>query len=179
MRNSAGCTLFETPLGTCALSWRDGVVSRVLLSLQPGSDLESRARQWSAASGPCPEWTTAVVQRMVAHLGGVFDRFADVPLVQAASAFEREVYLHTRAIAPGDTRTYGELAALAGDALRAREVGRAMARNPVPLLVPCHRVVASGGHLGGFSAPGGSDTKRRLLGIERAAAVAQLGIFDH
>jgi methylated-DNA-[protein]-cysteine S-methyltransferase len=180
MPNSAGCTAFQTAIGRCALCWNSGVVTRVVLAAQPGGDIDSRVQRWLAAGEHVapPDWIVTAVRRMTAHLAGEFDALRDIPVVQATSAFEREVYALTRGIAPGETRTYGELAQLTGHAARAREVGQAMARNPVPLLVPCHRVVASGGHLGGFSAPGGIDTKRRMLGIERAAAVAQLGIFD-
>jgi O-6-methylguanine DNA methyltransferase len=73
-----------------------------------------------------------------------------------------------RNIAPGRTRTYGEVAALCGDRHAARAVGQAMARNPCPIIVPCHRVLAAGGKSGGFSANGGVTTKLRMLAIEGA-----------
>jgi methylated-DNA-[protein]-cysteine S-methyltransferase len=106
------------------------------------------------------------------------DDLRTIPVVLADTPFERRVYALTRDIPPGPTRTYGELAAAAGDATLARAVGQAMARNPVPLIVPCHRVLAAGGALGGFSAPGGTETKHRLLQLEGAAIAAQLGMFD-
>jgi methylated-DNA-[protein]-cysteine S-methyltransferase len=83
-------------------------------------------------------------------------------------AFHRRVYEFARTIAPGRTMTYGEIAAHLGDPTAARAVGQALGANPFAIIVPCHRVLAAGGRAGGFSAPGGVDTKRRLLEIERA-----------
>ena len=78
------------------------------------------------------------------------------------------MYEHTRGIGPGETSSYGELARSLGDAGLARAVGRSLGANPYAIVVPCHRVLAAGGRAGGFSAPGGIDTKRRLLEIEQA-----------
>ena len=83
--------------------------------------------------------------------------------------FNARVYAIARAIPPGETLTYGEIAVRLGDKLLARDVGAALGRNPWPMVVPCHRVTAAGGKLGGFSARGGVDTKVRLLTIECAA----------
>ena len=80
--------------------------------------------------------------------------------------FHRRVYAVARAIAPGTTLTYREVAARLGEPDAARAVGQALARNPIPIIVPCHRVVACGGKPGGFSAPGGIVTKFRLLDLE-------------
>jgi methylated-DNA-[protein]-cysteine S-methyltransferase len=85
--------------------------------------------------------------------------------------FDARVYAIARAIPPGETLTYGEIATRLGDKLLARDVGAAMGANPWPIVVPCHRVTAAGGKLGGFSARGGSNTKLKLLTIEGAAIV--------
>jgi len=96
--------------------------------------------------------------------------------------FDRRVYEVARTIPPGETLTYGAIArALGEEPMRARDVGVALARNPFAPIVPCHRVVAANGQLGGYSAPGGTSTKRRLLELEGAAIVAsaaQPGLFD-
>jgi methylated-DNA-[protein]-cysteine S-methyltransferase len=84
--------------------------------------------------------------------------------------FHRRVYQIARAIAPGSTLSYGDIAIRLGNPALARKVGQALGRNPFPIIVPCHRVVAAGGKLGGFSARGGTATKRRLLAIEAAHA---------
>jgi methylated-DNA-[protein]-cysteine S-methyltransferase len=88
--------------------------------------------------------------------------------------FRRQVYAIARTIPAGGTLSYGEIADRLGDRSAAREVGEAMGANPFPLIVPCHRVLAAGGKLGGFSARGGVATKQRLLSIERANVAWQL-----
>ncbi|HZP27547.1 MAG TPA: MGMT family protein, partial [Acidimicrobiia bacterium] len=80
--------------------------------------------------------------------------------------FHQRVYEAARAVPVGTTVTYGELAARVGSPASARAVGQAMAANPFPIVVPCHRVLSAGGRLGGFSATGGLATKRRMLAIE-------------
>ena len=90
----------------------------------------------------------------------------------------RRVYAVTRTIAPGRVLSYGELARLVGGDATARAVGQALGANPFPIVVPCHRVVAAAGALGGFSAPGGVAAKRRLLAIEDARADGPPGLFD-
>ena len=90
---------------------------------------------------------------------------ADVP------DFNRKVYDIARAIAPGETLTYGEIAIKLGDRLLAQDVGQALGRNPFPIIVPCHRVLAAGRKAGGFSAPGGVNTKLKMLTIEGAEVV--------
>ena len=93
-------------------------------------------------------------------------------------AFDRRVYAITRTIAPGRVLTYGEVAARVGVDATARAVGQSLGRNTMPIIVPCHRVVATGGGLGGFSAPGGTQTKRRMLAIEDAHPSGPPGLFD-
>jgi len=92
-------------------------------------------------------------------------------------AFRRRVYAVTREIAPGSTASYGEVARVIGEPRAAREVGVALAQNPFPIIVPCHRVLAATGALHGFSAPGGIATKRRMLEIERAPGFTQEALF--
>ena len=93
-------------------------------------------------------------------------------------AFDRRVYAVTRSIPPGRVLTYGDVAARVGGDASARAVGQSLGRNRMPIVVPCHRVVASGIGLGGFSAPGGTATKRRLLAIENARRAGPPGLFD-
>jgi len=101
-----------------------------------------------------------------------------VPLdLDGVPEFHRKVYDASRRIARGQILTYGELAALAGSPLASRAVGQAMGNNPFAPIVPCHRVLAAGGHSGGFSAPGGVITKLRMLAIEGAAPNGQPSLF--
>ena len=102
----------------------------------------------------------------------------DVPLdEQGLDDFRRAVYAATREIAPGTTRSYGEIARAIGRPDGARDVGVALSRNRFPIIVPCHRVVAANGALTGFSAPGGLDTKRRMLELEGAPGYGQQVLF--
>jgi O-6-methylguanine DNA methyltransferase len=104
---------------------------------------------------------------MRAHLAGRLDPLLHVAFDdEGLPAFHRRVYEALRRVRPGETVGYGELAALAGSPAAARAVGQAVGKNPVPIVVPCHRVLAAGGKPGGFSAHGGVDTKRKMLAIE-------------
>jgi methylated-DNA-[protein]-cysteine S-methyltransferase len=98
--------------------------------------------------------------------------------VDKVPEFNRKVYDIARSIPPGATLTYGEIAERLGDKLLARDVGQALGQNPIPLIVPCHRVLAAGGKTGGFSAPGGVVSKLRLLTIEGAQPNGPT-LFDH
>jgi methylated-DNA-[protein]-cysteine S-methyltransferase len=98
--------------------------------------------------------------------------------MDALPEFDRRVYEVARGIAPGATLSYGEIAARLGERGLARDVGQALGRNPFPIIVPCHRVLAAGGKAGGFSANGGVTTKLRLLTIERARTSDAPTLFD-
>jgi methylated-DNA-[protein]-cysteine S-methyltransferase len=152
-------TDFDTAIGRCAIGWTERGVATVRW---PGS------RRAPGSATPPPEVERAIEGIQALMRGQPADLTA-VPLdLGKAQPFDRRVYEAARSIQPGSTRTYGELAAEVGEPGEARAVGAAMARNPVPLVIPCHRVVAADGRLGGFSAPGGVATKRRLLEIEGA-----------
>jgi methylated-DNA-[protein]-cysteine S-methyltransferase len=109
--------------------------------------------------------------------------FIDIALDFAGIGdFEARAYIALRQTGWGEATSYGALAKVLGEPGAARAVGAAMGRNPWPLIVPCHRVLAASGRIGGFSAPGGTGTKRRMLQLERsnaAAAAPELpGLFD-
>ncbi len=141
------------------LSFGHASRAAALEALDP--DLLARAREG--------RWNPSLVARLRAYAAGNPDQFLDVPLECSEwAAFERRVLDLCRQIPLGETLTYGQLAAKAGSPRAARAVGRCMARNRVPIIIPCHRVVGSGGKLGGYSAPGGISTKRRLLELEAA-----------
>ena len=130
---------------------------------------------YSAASILGPVLAGAAIRRLLA--GEAVDLSA-VPLdLSQTPAFHAKVYEIARAIPPGETLTYGQVAERLGDKLLARDVGQALGKNPWPIVVPCHRVVAAGGKLGGFSARGGVNTKLKLLAIEGAKAAAQADLF--
>jgi methylated-DNA-[protein]-cysteine S-methyltransferase len=175
-----GYTLFETPIGRCGLVWGEVGLLGVQLPETPPDEAERRLRRRFPLAVPAdpPAAMRRVVERIVGLLSGVPDDLHDVPLDHAAIPdFERRVYAVTRKIRPGETLTYGEVAARIGEPGAARAVGRALGRNPFPIIVPCHRVLATGGGIGGFSADGGIATKRRLLRIEGARGY-EPGLFD-
>lgn len=177
MKNAA-YDLFETAIGMCGIAWREiadsgsqAVVTAVQLPEATPQATETRIARKAGSnrrSAPPPE-IASIVEKIRKHLQGDVQDFRDVAIdLAGATPFFREVYEATREIPPGQTRTYGEIAKAAGQPGAAQEVGQAMAKNPVPIIVPCHRVAAAGGKLGGFSAPGGTATKARLLALEGA-----------
>jgi methylated-DNA-[protein]-cysteine S-methyltransferase len=163
-----GYTLFDTDFGPCGIAWSAAGVTRV--RLPGGKGLEERLRAstgLTAASEP-PSTVAAVIARLKRYFAGDPVEFADAPLDHAGvTAFNAALYGAMRKLRWGETTTYGELARRAGEPNGARAVGKAMGQNPTPVLIPCHRVLAAGDRLGGFSAWGGDVTKERLLVLER------------
>ncbi|MGW0043014.1 methylated-DNA--[protein]-cysteine S-methyltransferase [Rhodococcus sp. NPDC003348] len=161
--------LFDSALGRCAVVWREtGVVG---VQLPEGSDTATVARLCDCFPDATPDEPDAPARRAVtgitALLAGEPDPLADVDVdLAAVPDFDRRVYAVTRTIGPGRTMTYGEVAAAIGSPGAAQAVGQALGRNPIPILVPCHRVLAAHGAVGGFSAAGGTITKRALLAAE-------------
>ena len=170
-------TFFDTPIGTVGIAWSDhGVVGVQLPEPDPGRVRARLRRRFPDApqSPPTPEIQQAI-EAMVTSLRGEPTDLSSVRLdMQTVPEFERQVYAVARTIPFGQTLSYGQIAARLGDVRLARDVGQALAHNPFPLVVPCHRVLAAGGKLGGFSARGGFATKQRLLSIERANVSWQL-----
>jgi methylated-DNA-[protein]-cysteine S-methyltransferase len=168
---AGGCyCLFETAIGTCAIAWSARGVVRVGLPERTRAETELRIRA-SLGGGvrtkPTPK-VAAVARRIALHVAGRPQRFDAVVLdMSRAPPFHRRAYDALRAVPAGATVTYGELARAAGSPRSARAVGQAMAKNPFPIVVPCHRVVTSAGSPGGFSAFGGAKTKLLLLARER------------
>jgi methylated-DNA-[protein]-cysteine S-methyltransferase len=165
---------FETPLGRCAIRWTDTGITGVLLPGRrplPGPAFEDGA--------DIPPFVRRAIEGIVAVMAGESRDLREVTLDERGmDPFRRVVYAATREIAPGTTRSYGEVARAIGRPDGARDVGAALARNPFPIVVPCHRVVAANGALTGFSAPGGLATKRRMLELEGAPGYGQQLLFD-
>lgn len=165
-------TVFDTAIGACALVWGEAGIVGALLPEADGGALRARVsrRFAGAVEAPPPPTVAQAVAGVVALLAGEKRDLADVALDFSASTdFQRRVYAVVRAIPPGQTLTYGEVAARMGEPREAaRAVGEAMGRNPVPIIMPCHRVLGPSGKPGGFSAPGGVETKLKMLRIEGA-----------
>lgn len=162
--------VFETAGGFCGIAWNGVGITRFQLptaSAQATERLLLRRLADAERSEPSPQIAEAVaaVRRYFAGEETDFSQFA-LDLGDQDTFF-REVYAAARQVGWGRTTTYGALAKQLGAGPEAaREVGQAMARNPVALIIPCHRVLAAGGKVGGFSAPGGSAAKVRMLELE-------------
>jgi methylated-DNA-[protein]-cysteine S-methyltransferase len=177
-----GFALFPTALGDCAIVWHaQALVGVYLPEVTPALLRQRIARRFrSLPELPVPAPFQRAVDDITALLRGEHRDLLDVPLdFDGRPDFHRAVWDLARHIPPGQTLTYGEIAQRLNDPGAARAVGQAMGSNPFPIVVPCHRVLPAGGGLGGFSAPGGALTKRRLLAIEgaRLDEVAP-GLFD-
>jgi methylated-DNA-[protein]-cysteine S-methyltransferase len=174
-------TLFDTAIGWAGLAWNEkGLVGAHLPERDPDVARRSFLRRFpEAVEAEAPGEPAAVIEGIRALMRGEkADLTAAVLDLERVSAFNAQVYEIARWIPPGETLTYGEIAKRLGDRLLARDVGVALGQNPWPIVVPCHRVTAAGGKLGGFSARGGARTKLRLLAIERAPAAAQAELFS-
>jgi methylated-DNA-[protein]-cysteine S-methyltransferase len=163
-------TTFRTALGWCAMVGRE----EKLCALTFGHRDADAALAWldsNLTAGARPtRWNPSLAGRIAAVLDGEPDDFRDVAVdATHLTAFSHRVARACRKIGWGTTKSYAELAASVGSPRAARAVGHVMATNRTPLVVPCHRVVGSGGGLGGFSAPDGLSMKRRLLTLESAA----------
>lgn len=183
--------LFDTVIGRCGVAWSAlGLIGMQLPEAAPASanlGVANPGVEWARLRKRFPDAVETlpppeierVIERVLDLLAGGRDDLADIALDEAeASDFNRRVYGIARAIGPGKTSTYGEVAKALGDPGVARAVGKALGENPWPIVVPCHRVLAASGGMGGFSAPGGLDTKARLLTIERARTSAIPTLFD-
>ena len=163
--------LFETAIGWAGVAWADkGLVGVHLPEPEAETARRSFVRRHPGAveAAPTPEIEHAIAG-IRALLSGQANPLRDIPIdIDRVPEFNARVYEIARSIPPGETLTYGEIAVRLGDRLLARDVGAALGRNPWPIVVPCHRVTAAGGKLGGFSARGGVNTKVRLLALEGA-----------
>lgn len=173
--------LFDTAIGRCAIAWGEGGILGLQLPEADARRTRERAlRRFEAQRvGEPPAGIAQVIADVVALLQGQAVDLSHALLdTRHVAPFEQRVYARTRLIAPGRTSTYGVIAAALGDAALARAVGQALGRNPFALIVPCHRVLAAHGRIGGFSAAGGPAAKQRLLGIEGARAGDGPDLFD-
>ena len=161
--------LFDTPIGRCGIAWTDTGVSSVLLPDTNDAALRAHLRRRfpQAHETTPPLDVKRAIDAMTALLSGESPDLSFVALdMTGVPEFNQRVYQSARLIRPGTTVTYGELARRLGIPGSARAVGQALGRNPFPIVVPCHRVLAVEGKTGGFSAPGGTATKLRMLAIE-------------
>ena len=159
--------IFDTALGEFGIGWTDAGVARLQL---PGLDrvgLLSRINRDGAQAADPPRAIEALINRIEDYAEGEHVDFSDLEFdLAGVSDFNRRAYALLLQTGWGATTTYGAMARQLGDVGLSRAVGAAMGANPIPLLIPCHRVLASDGKPGGFSAPGGAESKLRMLALE-------------
>lgn len=176
----SGYTLFDTSIGWAGIVWADnGLIGAHLPDSDPEIARASLLRRFPGAveAEPPPD-VAEVIDGIHALLRGEKPMLLEAKLDLArVPEFNAKVYAITRQIPPGETMTYGAIALKIGDRHLAQAIGGVLGRNPWPIIVPCHRVTAAGGKLGGFTARGGTQTKLKLLGIEGAPAAAQSDLF--
>ena len=176
-----GLATFPTAIGWCGLVWRDDRLLGLQLPEATAGQTHARlARRFPGAidTSPPPAVQTVIeeIKRLIEGHGE--DLRSAVLDLDGVPEFNQRVYALARAIPPGRTRTYGDIASELGDVALSRAVGKALGQNPFPIVVPCHRVLGAGGKIGGFSANGGAATKARLLAIEGARTTESPGLFD-
>jgi methylated-DNA-[protein]-cysteine S-methyltransferase len=173
--------LFDTAIGHCAIVWSSRGINAVQLPMSSEAKTSARIRQryGEIPEAPPPVDVQAAIAGIVELLAGKPNDLSDVVLdLEGIPEFNRGVYDIARTIPPGKTMTYGDIAKRLGGVALSRDVGQALGRNPCPIVVPCHRVLAAGGKPGGFSANGGVSTKLKMLAIEGAAVNHTPNLFD-
>jgi methylated-DNA-[protein]-cysteine S-methyltransferase len=175
MNKNAGCdtlVVFESTLGWLAVIGYGSVLKYLTLGHSSAGAARKALEHVVGRKLQVGEWNQRLVERLRAYTEGSQDDFLDVRVDPGPlSDFRRRVVRACRKIPYGQTLTYGALAARSGSPSAARAAGRCMAANRIPLVIPCHRVVAVNGHLGGYSAPGGVRLKRKLLDLEAGTRV--------
>lgn len=168
---------FETPAGICAVAWNETGITGFQLAAVTTADIDvwRRRRAPGAVTARPDACVSRVIDSAIRYFSGEVIDFSDTMVdLRGQSEFSAKIYSALRKVPYGKTTTYGELARGAGAGPeRSREVGVAMATNPVPLIIPCHRVLAAGGRLGGFSAPGGAESKLKMLRLEGATVAPE------
>jgi methylated-DNA-[protein]-cysteine S-methyltransferase len=170
MTAESSYSVFETEAGFAAIGWNAKGIAALRLPAGKMQEAERALLRRLAGAKPVspPAPVQAVIEDARLYFAGQRVDFANVPvdLGEQEPFFER-VYAAVRQLGWGETATYGAIAkALEAGPEFARDVGQAMAANPVPLIIPCHRVTAANGRIGGFSAPGGAMSKAHMLGLE-------------
>jgi len=172
-QTTTGYALFDTSIGRCGICWGKAGVTALQLPERNDSETQAKLLRKSPTAQQVkpPKDVQKAIDQIASLLRGEKRDLSAIALdMNGVPDFHRRVYEFSRSIPPGRTLTYGEIAAKVGQKNAARAVGQAMGRNPFPLIVPCHRVLAAGRKLGGFSANGGIATKLKLLNIEGARA---------
>ncbi|WP_027058628.1 methylated-DNA--[protein]-cysteine S-methyltransferase [Mesorhizobium loti] len=166
---TASHAVLETVIGFMGIAWSEKGLIRLCLPESSRETVERRLMRHAGVSASTiqPQWVVELIASIQAYASGEDVDFTSVPVdLDGIDDFRLAIYDAARKLGYGETTTYGELAKRAGQPGLPRETGAALGANPVPLVIPCHRIMAAGGKIGGFSAPGGSVTKEKMLAME-------------
>ncbi|MHA6690256.1 methylated-DNA--[protein]-cysteine S-methyltransferase [Devosia sp. A449] len=168
--------IFDTALGEFGIGWTDVGIARVQLPGLERPELLQRINRDGAQPGEPTRVIEAVINSIEDYAEGEAVDFTAVALdLTGLPAFHQRAYALLCTIGWGQTTSYGALARQLGDVTLSRAVGAAMGANPIPLIIPCHRVLAGDGKPGGFSAPGGAISKVKMLALEGVAVGTPAG----
>ena len=178
-QQTAAYRVFSTSLGWMGIAGAGDCLQRLVVGYRSENAAESALGESLLLDGESQGWQETLVGQLTDYADGYPFDFSSVTVkTDHLTAFQKRVVRHCRRIPHGGTLSYGQLAAKAGSPGAARAVGQVMATNRVAIIVPCHRVVAANGKLGGFSMPRGTEMKSRLLALEGAEAGAAAGDFS-
>ncbi len=159
--------VFDSELGWIVVEWLGAEISLISIAHDSPAAAAKRSEAEPVEADEVPSWLAKLITKMKRFAAGKVVDWGEVPLAFGQqSDFQRKVQRACQKIPRGEVRSYGELAAAAGSPGAARAVGSVMRTNRFPLVIPCHRVVASGGKVGGFSCPAGVEMKEKLLALE-------------
>jgi methylated-DNA-[protein]-cysteine S-methyltransferase len=161
--------IFPTAIGPCGIAWSAEGLTRFQLPERDNAALLQRMAMADRSARALPSPIAKAVEELERYFRGEEINFSTLRLdLRACGPFRKAVYAATRSVRWGSVATYGEIASVIGSPGAARAVGHALSRNPIAVIIPCHRILAAGGKIGGFSAHGGAEMKARLLEIEGA-----------
>lgn len=163
-------TTFPTSFGICGVAWTHAGITAFCLPEASKRQMQMQLKKItgnSKSSTALPSWIKQLIQKVKAHINSNLQDFSDIPAnLKGCTDFQLSVYYTAQKIPAGKVTTYKELAKAIGKPKAARAVGNALGKNPIPLIIPCHRIIASSGKLGGFLAYGGLRMKKALLASE-------------
>jgi methylated-DNA-[protein]-cysteine S-methyltransferase len=177
---SISLSMFPSELGWFGIAGRNGRLIGLCFGHAAAADVERRMAAEFGSGLDVEDWAPQLRERLQAYTEGAADDFQDIEVdLHELTPFQQRVVRRLRQVRYGQTVSYKKLAQQAGAPGSARAVGRVMATNRIPIILPCHRVVASGGGLGGFSAPQGISMKLRLLQLEGAGGFESGFTIEH
>lgn len=175
-----GYTIFSALIGYCGIAWNeDSIIGTALPGASPKQTAKQLKKRFGAQPGEPPVFARDAMDGIRSLFNGERTDLSKIRCeFTGLSSFAEKILIEARKIPAGETRTYGDLAETIGDKKLARQVGKVLGQNPLPIIVPCHRIIGANGKLIGFSAPGGIKTKLQMLDIERSLGQREPSLFS-